>query len=301
MSKLKGKGVAKLFSTSGRTVAELEEQAVERDRPHDDHSGASEDSVVVVLVKIANQATERLPDSFFLGGEWPSAATFGRNEVNDGILLARKASKVHCQVVLRPFRLVPNGPLHEAAFLRDNAKHGTMVNGAAAFRPWHWLQHGDVIGLVDGGLTEILRVEYRKYAPIPGHMVTEEDVAQPAVTPTEAVRSPPPPRLAKPFGRDIVGRVVDVCYINESPPAIYRMRVIRYIGKEGFHHVDSKGLSTWDGESFDDTIDLNAMYVAGHIRFVDDDGLGASGQAGADDDDEAPLLPARKRRHTRAR
>lgn len=68
------------------------------------------------------------------------------------------------------------------------------------------------------------------------------------------------------FAEDLVGAIVDVTY--EEPRCTYRVKVLKFVAKKGWHQVDSKGLSTWEGESFKDTIDFNDMYAAGQIEIV---------------------------------
>lgn len=293
-AKAKPKGVPKSFSTTGRTEEE------EFNQPEGE--GTESSAVVALEIKKAELGVEDLesvPERVLLGGGWRIACTIGRHEETDLVIPLGKVSKIHCQIALRAFRLKPGGPLHEAAFLRDVSKHGTLVNGFPAFKPWHWIQHGDILGLVDGAhQLEFCRIEYRQHYQLPGHMVTTEDIPgakptyRPPATPRQAVQ--PPPRLAQPFANEICGKIVDVSYVDEDPPATYRMRIVGYIAEEGFHHVDSEGLSTWDGESFDDTIDLNGMFAAGHIVFVDD--ARGNPQARTFDDEDAPLLQTRKKR-----
>merc|ERR1712157_475789 len=84
------------------------------------------------------------------------------------------------------------------------------------------------------------------------------------------------------MAEEVVGRVVDVHYADEEPPVTFRMRVVEYLAEEKFHLCDSEGLSLWDGESFDDTIDLNKMYADGHITFVDEAPAGEAAAEGTD-------------------
>jgi len=286
----------KAFSTTGRAGGDVEGKA-------EDSAGleADERHAVVSLVRTDAALIQSIPERLSLGGGWPTAVTVGRHEDNEAVLPVRTASKLHCQVTLRAFRLSIQGSVHEAAFLRDNSRHGTLVNGFPAFRPWHWLQHGDVIGLMAKASTDVscilnfYRVEYCKHEKLPGHMVTIEDIPARALAPSGALRRPPPPLLTKPYRGEICGRVVDVHYTD--PPATYRMRIVSFDDETGWHRCDSAGLSTWDGDSFDDTIDLNTMYAEGNVKFVDELKEGGSKADGAEDD-EAPLRrpPASKRR-----
>jgi len=76
------------------------------------------------------------------------------------------------------------------------------------------------------------------------------------------------PRCALTFGAEIKGAVLDVFYEEEKQT--FRVRVDKFIKDDGFHHVDSAGLSDWDGDSFDDTLNMSAMYAQGFIKFVDE-------------------------------
>lgn len=70
------------------------------------------------------------------------------------------------------------------------------------------------------------------------------------------------------FGEDLVGAILDVTYLD--PPCVYRVRVVRFCPKTGWHTVNSEGLSMWDGDSFTDRIDVNQMNAAGQIQIVGD-------------------------------
>jgi len=73
-------------------------------------------------------------------------------------------------------------------------------------------------------------------------------------------------QLGFPLGANLRGEVVDITYTD--PPATYRVRVLGFDKRTGWHKIDSKGLSLWDGDSFCDTVDLAAMYRAGQVRFL---------------------------------
>jgi len=69
------------------------------------------------------------------------------------------------------------------------------------------------------------------------------------------------------FGDEVCGRVIDLTYID--PPATYRVKITSFDKEQGWHNCDSEGLSTWDGESFTDLIDLNQMNADGLVKFLD--------------------------------
>lgn len=249
------------------------------------------------MVRTDAEAEGHMPERLELGGRHPNAVTIGRHKDNQAVVELPLVSKLHCQVTLRGFRLPHQGTLHEAAFLHDVSKHGTFVNGSPAFRPWHWLQAGDVIGFrrqeqaADPVIAQLYRVEYWSHQLLPGHMVTVEDMAgrghapssnprhsgavlaastESAASAKEGVRRSS--RLAvaarRAFGAEIVGSVVDVTYPAEEGGATYRVRVTEFKQELGWHEVDSEGLSAWDDESFQDEINLNEMYALGSITFV---------------------------------
>merc|ERR1712137_145691 len=88
-----------------------------------------------------------LPSVIRFGAGWPGTATIGRQLGNDAVLPLPVASRVHCQLALRRFRLPGKEEVHEALFLRDVSKHRTLVNGVPASLAWHWLKEGDDVGL----------------------------------------------------------------------------------------------------------------------------------------------------------
>lgn len=231
--------------------------------------------------------------------------------------MLRAASKIHCQLALRAFKLPERDEIHEALFLRDVSKNKTLVNGMPAFRPWHWVQHGDSIGLHPDStkpdvVLELYKVWYRKLHKLPSNHLTMEDtdvagqfdaaplghiehvdhvsmyppLGGPAVENGHAGRrrgAAPASRRgrggarrgknsgrSKPvrYGDEICGRVIDLSYLD--PPATYRVRVLSFDRQSGWHICDSEGLSTWDGESFTDEVDLNQMSAQGLVSFVED-------------------------------
>jgi len=259
----------------------------------------------VALVRLADSLKNSIEKRVLLGGGGPIQITMGRHEDNDVLLEMKSVSKVHCQVALRPFQLPGHDESHEAAFLRDNSKHGTLVNGEPADRPWHWLQHGDRIGLrnlkgASEAVLDLYKVEYSPLRKLPGDLVALDEVPEDpmpakAGVPEEAPAKPrssgrlaaAKPKAPSAFGKEILGRVIDVHYPDEDPPATFRVRIMKFEENTGFFNVDSEGLSLWDGESFDDTINLNDMYSKGHIKFIDEAEAkapaDAAGRGGADE------------------
>jgi len=75
------------------------------------------------------------------------------------------------------------------------------------------------------------------------------------------------PKIPRHLGVEICGRTVDITYTD--PPEKYRVQVVGFDSKSGWHSVDSKGLSSWDGEDFQDEVDLNSMLAAGQLEFVE--------------------------------
>eukprot|EP00929_Paragymnodinium_shiwhaense_P054335 TRINITY_DN2722_c0_g1_i1.p1 TRINITY_DN2722_c0_g1~~TRINITY_DN2722_c0_g1_i1.p1 ORF type:complete len:479 (-),score=79.30 TRINITY_DN2722_c0_g1_i1:67-1503(-) len=65
-----------------------------------------------------------------------------------------------------------------------------------------------------------------------------------------------------------LGCVLDVTYGDPPNVQTWRVRVVNVDPVKGWHHVDSKGLSLWDGEDFKDVIDVDVMWEEGRIRMV---------------------------------
>jgi len=286
------------FSTTGRDPG----------KDADDQSRASGIRAVVKLCRTSQPEAASLPEKLLLGGPGlPDSSVLGRDECCDLVLNFKFVSKVQCQFALRGFRLPNTERCHEAVFIRDSSKNGTLVNGAKAFRPWHWLQDGDVIGLRRDGQDpapsfDFFQVKYLTHTPLPGEFVElEEDggvvpIAEPpaaaAPGPTAASsdaaargrgtslgrgrshkRKQEPAFEKESFREDIIGRIVDITYQDGKT---FRMRVIRYMPKEDFHECDSEGLSDWDGDSFTDVHDLNTLLAIKWAKFVDEAGGGAA-------------------------
>lgn len=277
----------------------------------------------VVLLRASAVSLPGLPDRLQLGAGHPNVLTAGRHKRNDAVLDSRSASKTQCQFALRRFRLPGQEEAHVALFLRDASKNSTLVNGTPAFRPWHWLQDEDVVGLPQdtakvvgtGGPLEVFRVQYLELRKLPASLVsigglpcTEElglkeeletqcesfsrraGPARPreASAPVEALPRQQGRRKGDtpklPFGEEVCGRVVDVTYAD--PPATYRMRVKSFEKAQGWHICDSAGLSVWDGESFTDEIFLGQFFSEGRLRFIGPEEL------------EKTRLPKRQRRQS---
>lgn len=272
-------------------------------------ASGSGQTAAVELLRIGAGATQHLPDALRLGGPWPDVVTVGRHERNSAVLHNKAASRVHCQLALRTFHVPQRDEVHEALFLCDISKCKTYVNGMPAFRPWHWVQDGDSIGVPDEeegleGVLDLYKVRYCSLHRLPSTLVAIPSSAEPlpkyqgqdfmagkTVAKQPQRKQPQPRGKAAPkggarqgrgkqrlFGDEILGQVIDLSYTD--PPATYRMLVVHFDKEQGWHHVDSNGLSTWDGESFTDEIDLNQMYSQGLVRFVEDN-LGEEFQTGA--------------------
>lgn len=281
--------VAKVFSTTGRRGDSAEEGF----------------APVVALVRIEEtEAGAGLPGRLELGGRHPKAVTIGRHAENDAVASLPLVSKLHCQVTLRRFRL-PEGSTYEAAFLHDVSKHGAFVNGAPVLRPWHWLQVGDAIGVkhqepaAEPVVVDLFRVEYCTLERLPATALVPFEARRgrvpgaPRGRAAAATSAPPLPQ----FGAELVGRILDASYPADEgqPAATYRVRVVDYIHEQGWHVVDSAGLSDWDGESFSDELNLDAMFALGRIRFVD------GGEGGGGGEDNVPLVPAATARRVATR
>jgi len=243
---------------------------------------------------------QSLPETLKLGIGCPTAVTIGKHSDNTVVLDLDGASSVQCQLALRKFQLPEQDKIHEALFLRDVSGRGTLVNGIAAFRPWHWIQEGDSIGILADDATQktvinFYTAHYRELRRLPAALVALEEpplaeaangdaphiddigpgvvqtrgrgARRGAVGTTRSRRGRGPKRR---FGDDICGRVIDLRY--RDWPDTYRVRVVRYDKGADHHHIHSRGLSTWDDESFEDEIDLNAMYASGDVTFIDSNG-----------------------------
>jgi len=222
-------------------------------------TGASTEQLVenqgVVVLERASRSDNDVPNKTQLGAGWPAAITLGRSPRCEIVVPMKAASKVHCQFALRSFRL-QGGMAHEALFLRDVSKNKTLVNGRPAVRPWHWLHDGDTVGLscpADPAVPmDLLRVQYCNLIKLPGHELLARE----------------PKREG--FGEEVCGEVVEITYTDSGEAETYRMRIISFNKKLGWHMVDSKGLSKWDGDDFTDEVDLNSMHAAGQVVFVDE-------------------------------
>merc|ERR1712032_754356 len=68
------------------------------------------------------------------------------------------------------------------------------------------------------------------------------------------------------FKGEVVNEVITIDYPDKS--GAYQVRIVDYDGHRRWHHVDSCGLSLWDGETFTDLVDLNVFFRDGHISFA---------------------------------
>jgi len=92
----------------------------------------------------------------------------------------------------------------------------------------------------------------------------EHDVASPVVDEAQSSDAPVP-AVKRKYKHDLVGAILDVTYTGDES-GTFRVEVIKYDQPTGWHHVNSTGLSEWDGESFTDLIDINSMACEGLIR-----------------------------------
>ncbi|CAE8728522.1 unnamed protein product, partial [Polarella glacialis] len=67
------------------------------------------------------------------------------------------------------------------------------------------------------------------------------------------------------FGESIVGSVIDVVYNNGDE---FRMKITSYLSDVRWYATSSAGYSDWDGEVFEDTLDVSQMFLNGQIVFV---------------------------------
>lgn len=66
------------------------------------------------------------------------------------------------------------------------------------------------------------------------------------------------------FKSEVVG---EVCTIRYPKEGAFAVRITKHLASKGWHGVNSLGLSTWDGEDFSDTIDLNNYFARGLVDF----------------------------------
>eukprot|EP00403_Amphidinium_massartii_P019440 CAMPEP_0178419124 /NCGR_PEP_ID=MMETSP0689_2-20121128/25446_1 /TAXON_ID=160604 /ORGANISM="Amphidinium massartii, Strain CS-259" /LENGTH=323 /DNA_ID=CAMNT_0020040547 /DNA_START=28 /DNA_END=999 /DNA_ORIENTATION=- len=295
-----------------------------------DEESASESRGCVLLEPI-EPGTSGAPviEKVLFGPGFNDVINVGRDDGLDVPLDLRAVSKVHCQFLLRTFRWSGDDPekKHEAFFLRDVSRNGTLVNGVAAVRPLHWLQDGDVIGVFrapnDPQVQDCWKVVYIKLdrlrnkehdapevpskgksAPVASHETQSGKASQPKTkAPTTGAGKAKAKAKAKMpevriLAEDVVGDIIDIRYVE--PDETFRVKVVRYDVESKYHQVDSTGYSTWDGESFDDTLDLNEFYQAGRLTFIEvDDSEGAT--AGDKAQTATSLPPKKKARMTNKR
>jgi len=70
------------------------------------------------------------------------------------------------------------------------------------------------------------------------------------------------------YKEELVGTVIDVTYQDRNRTT-YRAKVTKWNPSTGFHHINSKGFSTWRNDAFTDQIDVNVMNVKGLIHIPD--------------------------------
>eukprot|EP00747_Dinoflagellata_sp_TGD_P029864 gnl/TRDRNA2_/TRDRNA2_134231_c0_seq3.p1 gnl/TRDRNA2_/TRDRNA2_134231_c0~~gnl/TRDRNA2_/TRDRNA2_134231_c0_seq3.p1 ORF type:complete len:264 (+),score=47.66 gnl/TRDRNA2_/TRDRNA2_134231_c0_seq3:56-847(+) len=165
---------ARAGSASGGAGAAQPPQLSTTGGPFDeDEAGKSKRDCLVVLSRVRDQGIKGLPAEVRLDAGSQSVVTVGRSEDNDIVLAETKAaSKVHCHIAMRTFKLLGQTQAHQAVFLHDVSRNKTLVNGNAAVRPWQWLHDGDVIGLhTDSNepslVADLFKVKYRKLIKLP--------------------------------------------------------------------------------------------------------------------------------------
>ncbi|CAK8989627.1 unnamed protein product [Durusdinium trenchii] len=67
------------------------------------------------------------------------------------------------------------------------------------------------------------------------------------------------------FRSEVIGEVVGIQYPDGSGP--FDVTIRGWIESEQLHMVDSKSLSTWNGERFTDLIDFNEAFTSGRAAF----------------------------------
>lgn len=241
------------------------------------------DHPAVLLLRTDDPIVHMLPQEIGLDPGSQDSLTLGRHTGNEAVLSIKACSKVHCQFALRSFRLPSSPTAHRALFLRDVSKNRTLVNGKLAFKPWHWLHDGDRVGLHKSSsdlksVLEVFEVSYRSHMKLPGDAArkptgTDGSQEAPASAAVQKGKRRDVPEPGAALDNKVVGRVIDIHYHEEDPPATFRVRIVSYDKKKHWHGVDSKGYSVWDGESFTDEVDLRQMYEEGHVKFVDADDL----------------------------
>mmetsp|Transcript_54907 Transcript_54907/g.128388 ORF Transcript_54907/g.128388 Transcript_54907/m.128388 type:complete len:315 (+) Transcript_54907:126-1070(+) len=263
-----------------------------------------EEESISVLLDPAEATSDFQLEEVHFGTRLNSSIMAGRSDKCDVTLPFKVASKQHCQILLRQFKFEDSQKVHEAIFLRDLSRNGTMVNNQRANQPIQWLQDGDIIGIQAESTTNQtivhacwkvvyckhhrFRVKDAKLAlappPVGGVGEAKPNHAAPAkVSPAAkqqvikakakgktargAAAGPPPLPKLETLGQEVVGRVVEIAYID--PPETYRVKIMKYDSESQFHTVDSTGYSTWDDESFQDTLDLNVFQQAGRLTFME--------------------------------
>jgi len=98
-------------------------------------------------------AVRSLKKKLRIGAGCPSSATVGGDD-SDAVLNLSDIQDDLCKLQLRSFTLYGSDQLHEALFVHDCSESRLLINKEPAFKPWHWLQDGDLLGLHVGGTGE---------------------------------------------------------------------------------------------------------------------------------------------------
>mmetsp|Transcript_98374 Transcript_98374/g.175152 ORF Transcript_98374/g.175152 Transcript_98374/m.175152 type:complete len:352 (+) Transcript_98374:167-1222(+) len=67
------------------------------------------------------------------------------------------------------------------------------------------------------------------------------------------------------FKHEIMGEVINMTYPDTS--GSFDVRIVGWLERQRLHVVHSGDLSRWEGEIFEDQIDLNALFRDGHVTF----------------------------------
>jgi hypothetical protein len=114
-----------------------------------------------------------------LGGGHAAVAHVGSDARMCEVILPPTAAPLQCQLALRSFKFpgyeAESDAVFEALFLRDVGDLPTRVNGRAAYRPWHWLQDGDKIGLGRPGTADCWTFSHVWYCSV--HSLPTEPAA----------------------------------------------------------------------------------------------------------------------------
>jgi len=81
-------------------------------------------------------------------------------------------------------------------------------------------------------------------------------------TPAEDAAQKGPATL---FKREVINQVISVPYLDSS--VSFDVRIVGWLERSRLHVVNSRDLSTWEGKTFEEKIDLNAMFRDGQVAF----------------------------------